>query len=73
VTEDVFRRLALRARSRAVRRACPAYSSRTYLCRITQRTIEATVVASCDGPTRAVAMRLEHVNGVWLANELVII
>ncbi|MDR1635197.1 MAG: Rv3235 family protein [Bifidobacteriaceae bacterium] len=73
LTEEIFRSLVARANARSQRTGRPGYRGRTYLCRINRRVIEATVVATERTHTRAVAMRLERVNGVWRASDLLII
>jgi hypothetical protein len=73
VSPEVFRHLVAQARNRSLRQGRPEYRGRTYLCRVNRDAIEATVVATAGDVTRAVAMRLEHVNGLWRASELIVI
>jgi hypothetical protein len=73
ISPSLFKHLVTRARAHAIRSSRPSWRGRTYLCRINRDVIEATVVANDGKATHAVAMRLEHVGGLWRASDLVII
>ncbi|MDR0627664.1 MAG: Rv3235 family protein [Bifidobacteriaceae bacterium] len=73
VTKELFHRLSARARTRSVRGTRPCYTGRTYLCQINRVVIEATVIARENKQTHSVGMRLEHVKGLWVASQLVIV
>lgn len=56
---------------RAGRSGAPTVSiARARVCRVTARAAEVSIVASCQGRVRAIAMRLEDASGRWLVTAL---
>jgi len=56
---------------RAGHNAAPAVSiARARVCRVTAVAAEVSIVASCKGRARAIAMRLEDASGRWLVTVL---
>jgi hypothetical protein len=73
VTDDVFRRLALRSQGHPRREPDPGYRCRIHLQPLEADVVEATVVAACGQGVRAIGMRLECRLGHWRAVELTIV